>query len=299
MPTPLLQGIVPALATPLRAGGQVIDDEGADRLVEFLISSGVHGLFALGSTGEAVLLEQAQRLHMAELVMTRTQGRLPVYIHVGALRPAEVLELARHAARIGASGIAVLPPYYYTLDDAALERFFSQVAEAVTLPIYLYHIPMNAKNSIKVSLFSKLAERYPHILGMKDSGMDFGNFYDILQAKKPHHSAMMGNDAQILAALTLGGQGAVSAGATAVPEPYVQLWNAYHAGDMEAARKWQAVCARVKAMLVKPTPISPIKRVLELRGVCGPDVAPPLRPLSAAEADAVDREFAAIRALLA
>lgn len=126
MPTPLLQGIVPAVATPFRPGGQAIDDDGAVRLVDFLIQAGVHGLFALGSTGEAVLLEQAQRLHMAELVTNRTQGRLPVYIHVGALRPAEVLELARHAARIGASGIAVLPPYYYSLDDAALERFFSR-----------------------------------------------------------------------------------------------------------------------------------------------------------------------------
>jgi dihydrodipicolinate synthase/N-acetylneuraminate lyase len=299
MSTPLLQGIVPAVATPFRAGGQALDEAAAGRLVEFLINAGVHGLFALGSTGEAVLLEPAQRMRMAELVMTHTQGRLPVYIHVGALRPQEVIELSKHAARIGASGIAVLPPYYYSLDDAALERFFSQVAEAVTLPIYLYHIPMNAKNSIKVSLFSKLAERYPHILGMKDSGMDFGNFYDIIQAKKPHHSAMMGNDAQILAGLTLGGQGAVSAGATAVPEPYVRLWNAYHAGDMEGARKWQAVCAQVKAMFVKPYPISPIKRVLELRGICGPDVAPPLRPLSVAETELVDREFAAIQALLA
>src|SRR4051812_46856696 len=113
MSKPLLHGIVPALATPFLAGGETIDDAAAGRLIEFLVGAGVHGIFALGSTGEAVLLSQAQRLHLAELVMARVRGRLPVYIHVGALRPAEVIELARHAERIGASGIAVLPPYYY------------------------------------------------------------------------------------------------------------------------------------------------------------------------------------------
>lgn len=298
MNAPLLRGIVPAVATPFRPGGQEIDDESSNRLVDFLIQSGVHGLFALGSTGEAVLLDQRQRCHMAELVIARAKGRLPVFIHVGALRTQEVIALSQHAQSAGAAGIAVLPPYYYGLDDLALEQFFSRVAEAVSLPIYLYHIPMNAKNSVKVSLFSKLSARYPHILGLKDSSMDFGNFYDVVRAKKPHQSAMMGNDSQILPALVIGGTGAVSAGATAVPEPYVRLWNAFQAGHLDEARQWQEVCAKLRTLFVKPYPISPIKRVLELRGICGADVASPLRAMTAEESAAVEKDFNALRDLI-
>lgn len=294
MKSHLLHGIVPAVATPLLPGSEKFDDAAGSRLVDFLVDAGVHGLFALGSTGEAVLLDLEQRCHIAEHVIARAGGRVPVFVHVGALRPAEVLALARHAEKSGASGIAVLPPYYYGLDDAALERFFSEVAEAVQIPIYLYHIPMNAKNSIRIPLFSRLTSRYPHILGLKDSGMDFSYFQDLVRAKQPHHSAMMGNDAQILVAMLTGGQGAVSAGATAVPEPYVKLWNAWQAGDLASARKWQDVCARVRTMFVKPYPISPIKHVLHLRGIASPDVMRPLRPLTPAEAAATEAEFRGI-----
>jgi dihydrodipicolinate synthase/N-acetylneuraminate lyase len=225
-------------------------------------------------------------------VIDHANGRVPVVIHVGGQRVKEVITLARHASAAGADGIAVIPPYYYNMDDMALEQYFSLIAETVSgIPIYLYNIPSNAKNTIKTSLFARLAEKYPHIIGMKESSMDFANFYDLVQVAKANHVTLMGNDAQILPALAVGGTGAVSAGSTAVPEPYVHLYQAFQKGDLEEARKWQAVCAQVKKMLAKSYPIAPHKKVLELRGVIKAIQSPPLRSMNEAETEELKRNL--------
>ncbi len=293
-----LKGIVPAIVTPLCSSGKEIDEDSARNLVDFLIDNQVHGLFALGSTGECAYLDNALRQRMAAIVIDQANGRLPVIIHVGAQTLEDVLDLSYHAVSTGSDGIALIPPYYYTMDDLAMEQFFSKVAEAIHIPIYLYNIPMNAKNNIKVSMFVKLAKSYPHIMGMKDSSMNFENFYELIQEKESKHSAIMGNDAQILPALAVGGQGAVSAGATAIPEPFVKLYNAFLRGDMDDARKWQGVCAQVKKMFVKPYPIAPQKKVLELRGITGPTVRAPLRQMTIAETEELTRNYESIKQLL-
>ena len=286
-----LGGIVPALVTPLTASGADVDVDAARKLVRFLIAKKVNGLFALGSTGECGVLDIELRKKMAEVVIEEARGELPVVVHVGAPRESEVHHLAAHAVSAGADGIALVPPYYYGMDEAALEQFFTRVAHSVDLPIYLYNIPSNAKNVITVRLFIRLATAHEHIVGMKDSSMDFASYYELVQCKQPDHIALIGNDAQILAALAVGGQGAVSAGATAIPEPFVRLMAAFAKQDLVEARKWQSICARIRRMFVRPWPIAPLKMVLHWRGICDSTVAAPLRQMTSEETRELKNEF--------
>jgi len=129
---------------------------------------------------------------------------------------------------------------------------------------------------------------------MKESSMDFSNFCELVDVAQPHHVKLMGNDAQILPSLLIGGSGAVSAGSSALPEPYVNLYNAYEKGDLEEARKWQTVCAQVKKMLVKPYPIAPQKKVLELRGIISSPVKAPLRSMNRQETEELKRQLQAL-----
>ncbi|WP_099157021.1 dihydrodipicolinate synthase family protein [Virgibacillus ndiopensis] len=275
-----LEGIIPAFVTPLDPSGMKVDRKGIKNLVEFLIEKGVDGLFPLGSTGEGILFDLDTRKQIMSFITEEVNGRIPIVFHAGAHRQQDVLELARFAVNLRADGIAVIPPFYYSLDDNALDQFFSKVAEAVDCPIYLYNIPSNTKNKISTSLFNKLTDKYPHIVGIKDSCMDFNNFYDLTQVAESNQVILMGNDAQILPALTVGGSGSVSAGAVAVPEPYVALYQAYKKGDLDEARKWQAVCAEVKKMLLKSYPVGSHKKALELRGIINGTVSPPLRQMT-------------------
>ncbi|TBL73281.1 dihydrodipicolinate synthase family protein [Paenibacillus thalictri] len=276
-----LHGIISAMVTPLNTSGDDVDLEGVSSLVQFLLEKGVHGLFPLGSTGEGVLLTEKVRMKMAEKVVREVQDRVPVIIHSGAFRAEEVIRLAKHAEEIGADGVSVIPPSYYTMDEQALMQYFSVIAEQLqTFPVYLYNIPSNAKNAISVSLFAKLSQRHANIRGMKESSMDFSNFYELVQAATPEQVTLMGNDDQIFAALCIGGSGAISAGSTAVPEPYVELYKAFRAGDMQMAFYWQTICSKVKKMLVKSCPVAPHKKVLQLRNVMADKVSPPLRQLN-------------------
>ena len=287
-----VHGIISAMVTPLEAAGDNIDTAGVSRLVRYLIDSGINGLFPLGSTGEGVLLTERNRRRMAEAVVDEAAGKVPVIVHVGAFRTESVLELAKHAKEIGADGIAVIPPSYYAMDEPALYRYFSRIAEAVgPFPIYLYNIPSNAKNWIRTPLFLRLAEAYPFIVGMKESSMDFSVFYDFVQSAAERHVKLIGNDDLILPALAIGGSGAISAGSTALPEPYVALYRAYREGDMAKAGEWQKVCSLVKKMLNRACPIAPHKKLLSLRGLISDKVAEPLRQLT-------EQEFAELKASL-
>jgi len=287
-----LRGIVSAMVTPLQGSGDDIDVAGAGRLTRFLIESGIDGLFPLGSTGEGVLLTEQSRRRMAEAVVKEAAGKVPVIVHVGAFQMETVLSLALHAKEIGADGIAVIPPGYYGMDDEALFRYFSRIAEAVgPFPMYLYNIPGNAKNWIRTPLFLRLAEEFPFIVGMKESSMDFSVYGEFVRNAAPHHVKLIGNDDQILPALAIGGDGAISAGSTAVPEPFVALYRAFREGDLAAAGEWQKICSMVKKMLLRSCPVAPYKKLLSLRGIISDRVAEPLRQLS-------ERETAELKAAL-
>lgn len=279
-----LSGVVSAMVTPLDEQGETVDYAAIKTLVDFLLEKGINGLFPLGSTGEGILFSVEERKAIAESVIKHVSGRVPVVIHVGAHRLDEVIELARHASSLGADGIAVVPPFYYSLDALALSRFFSTVASAVpnTL-VYLYNIPSNVKNHITPTLFAELASKHDNVVGIKDSSQDFATFYQFIQIAKEKHVKLMGNDAQFLPALVMGANGCVSAASTAVPEPFVEVYRAFRAGDMEEAKKWQQVCAQVKQLLVKPYPVAPNKKVLSLRNIIQSGIRKPLRDMTTEE----------------
>lgn len=285
-----LSGVVSAMVTPLDKQGEKVDHGAIKTLVDFLLEKGITVLFPLGSTGEGILFSVEERKAIAESVIGHVSGRVPVVVHIGSHRLDEVIHLARHAASSGADGIAVVPPFYYSLDELALGEFFSSVASAVpNTSVYLYNIPSNAKNHITPNLFTQLASKHENIIGIKESSQDFAAFYQFIQTAKENHVKLMGNDAQFLPALVMGANGCVSAGSTAIPEPFVEVYRAFQAGDMEEAKKWQKVCAQVKQLLVKPYPVSPNKKVLSLRNVIHSGLRKPLRDMTTEEREELYR----------
>ena len=114
----MLRGALAAALTPLTDAGEALDEEAFAPYVEFLAAGGVDGLLALGTTGEGFLLPIEQRLRAAQLFVEAARGRLLVAVHCGAQSTWDTVELAAHAADIGADGVAVMAPPYFPLDDA-------------------------------------------------------------------------------------------------------------------------------------------------------------------------------------
>src|SRR4029079_13560588 len=128
--------LLAASVTPLRDGGARVDEAAIEPLARFLREGGVDGIFALGTTGEGVLLGMDEGRPVAERFREARAGRL--IVHCGAQSTADTAALAAHAAGIGADGVAVIPPPYYPLGDAALvEHFVGAGAARAPTPVYL------------------------------------------------------------------------------------------------------------------------------------------------------------------
>src|SRR5712691_13266084 len=133
----MLRGALAAAVTPLRDGGEALDEDAFGPYVEFLAAGGLDGLLALGTTGEGFLLPVEQRMRATQLFVEAARGRLAVAVHAGAQSTWETVELAAHAADIGADGVAVIAPPYFVLDESELLAHFAAAARAC-LPTPFY-----------------------------------------------------------------------------------------------------------------------------------------------------------------
>src|SRR3989449_8372838 len=109
----MLRGALAAALTPLREGGEALGEDAIEPYVDFLATGGVDGLLALGTTGEGFLLPLEQRLRAAQLFVEAADGRLLVAVHCGGQSTWDTVQLAAHAADVGADGVAVIAPPYF------------------------------------------------------------------------------------------------------------------------------------------------------------------------------------------
>lgn len=281
-----LYGVIPAVLTPFSPAGEV-EVAKLQRYVDWLIQRGVHGLFPCGTNGEGPAMTSAQRRTVVEAVVEAAGGRVPVVAMTGDLSTESTIGLTRHAQRAGASGAAIVTPWYFPLDEAALEAHFAAVAEAVPdFDLYLYNIPGNAQNSISPSLAARLAERYPRIRGVKDSSKSLQTLREFLAAL-PGRTVIAGTDTMLFDGLAAGAKGVVSAIADCFPEAMVAIYTAYQAGRMEDARVLQGRVNGLRDALKMGPYIHPYKLALSWRGIDVGTVRSPLRPCTTEEAWAI------------
>ncbi len=273
-----MRGIVVPLVTPLTAEGE-IDEAGVERLVGFLLRGGVHGLFALGSSGEFVSLGAAKKQRMAAAVVRAAAGRVPVCVGVSGNCLEEICAEARAAAELGADAVAALPPFYFRCSQSELVRFFSAIARASPLPLVLYNMPFRTNNNLEPETVQRLAD-HPNIAGIKDTVGDMARTLDLLGrlGNRSDFAYLHGNELLTAPSLLLGAQGAVPAIANFAPEVMVATWEAAQARDIE---RLKALHGRIQGLmrvwsLLEARPnesttlrLQAIKLVLELRGICG------------------------------
>jgi len=278
MPVPdfSLRGVITALVTPFDEAGRV-NAHALERLVEFQIRAGVHGLCPCGTTGEVALLSLEERKQVAEIVVRVAQGRVPVLVHTGAASTETTIALTRHAQEIGASAATVVTPWYFRLSDDALIHHYVRVAESVPdFPIYLYNIPQLTGNDLKPAVVHTIAERCPNVVGLKDSCGVLAQIIDSAAARGGKFNVAIGSDGLLLSAAVAGIGAAISGNANAVPELFVEFYNAFWRGDLTAAQAVQARIQHVRRALKDGGDLSLFKAVLTQRGIPAGGVRAPL-----------------------
>ena len=230
------RGIYPAIITPMRRDGEI--DEAAFReVMEYNIRAGVHGFWVAGGTGESILLTEDENGRIAEAAADQNRGRVKNIMHVGAATTAQTIRQAERAARAGVEAICAVPPFFYNGSDDDVVEYYRAVGSATDLPLFIYNLPSATGVEITTDLADRIQDRVPQLAGLKHSALNFGN---IVHFANMGLDCFTGSGMLMVSALSLGAAGTVDGPPCAAPEPWVEAWDAYHAGDMKAAEAAQS-----------------------------------------------------------
>ena len=284
-------GIIPPVITPL-TDRDALDHAGLERLVEHLISGGVHGLFILGTTGEAPSLGYRLRRELIERTCKLTAGRVPVLVGITDTAFVESVGVARHAAECGAAAVVLSTPYYFPAGQTELLGYVQNLLPQLPLPLVLYNMPSLTKVWFELDTLKKLTDQ-ERIVGIKDSSGDLAYFESLmsLRAARPDWSIMIGPEAMLPQAMKLGGDGGVTGGGNAYPRLFVECYKACVAGDaarIEATS--QAIDALQKIYDIGKYAsryIKATKCACSLLGLCDDFMAEPFHKFHAPERERV------------
>lgn len=240
-----LSGVIPPMITPLTEAGQV-DGPAIERLVEYLIESGVSGLFVLGSSGEGPWLTSTQRQQVIQGTARAAAGRVPVL--AGVLEPGtdRALEAAQMAADAGADALVVTSPYYFGAEAAVQIHHVSTIAAANPLPLVLYNIPTATHNPMAPHTVRALLE-IDNLIGIKDSAGNWEDFQELLALRRirPDFRVLQGAERLAAPSVLAGADGLVPGMGNLAPGLFDRLVQSAQAGERERALALQE---RVEAL---------------------------------------------------
>lgn len=280
-------GIIPPMVTPL-SDRDSLDTEGTSRLVDHLIAGGVHGIFILGTTGEAPSLSYRLRRELIDHVCQLASGRVPVLVGITDTSFVESVHLAQHAAGAGAAAVVLSTPYYFPAGQTELIRYVRNLVPELPLPLMLYNMPSLTKVWFELETLQQLAQ-IEQIVGIKDSSGDMDYFGRLMSLRtlRPDWSILLGPESKLSAAMALGGDGGVTGGANVFPTLFVQCYQAALAGDIEQVNRLnQTICefqqiyeiGKYASRHIKAT-----KCALSIQGICDDFLAEPFNRFQAPE----------------
>ena len=275
-----LKGIIPAVITPRADDGSVAVQNIAP-LVDYLFSKEVDGLFVCGTTGQGVSLSLEERKMVGEAVVSATCGRGTVTIHVGGIPTREVLELARHAGKIGVQAVSCVPPFYYPVGPEEIRDHYRRVADAAGLPVFIYNIPGTTNVPISPELAAALAED-GSVCGIKIPGATSYVLHQMVQIQDGRFRIFTG-ETNLLDGLVNGiTVGTIGSMSNWIPELFVGLLRNFQAGKLARAAELQHLACEVFSSYGIREQASTLV-LMENRGVKTGEPWLPVRPLTPEE----------------
>ncbi|MBE3590637.1 MAG: dihydrodipicolinate synthase family protein [Firmicutes bacterium] len=292
-----LEGVVPALATPFTADGE-LDEAALRRNVRALREAPLGGYLVLGSTGEFPHLSFEEKERAIAAVVEEAAGR-PVIAQTGEPSTAATVRLTRRAAELGAQAALVVTPSYYknALREREVAAFFRTVADASPIPVLVYNIPQTTGLNLSARQVAELAA-HGNIAGIKDSAGDLAQIADLVQLAPPGFGVFTGADVLLPAARLLGARGAILASANVFPEALGRIDGLLRAGRAEEAA---ALHRRLLPALrrLNRLGIPGYKAGMDAAGFTGGAPRAPLLPLPEEERRALAEEVAQVLRALA
>lgn len=284
----MFKGSIPALVTPFTAGGAVDEKAFADH-VDWVIAEGSSGLVPVGTTGESPTLSHDEHKRVVELCVEVANKRVPVIAGAGSNNTTEAIELAQHAEQAGADALLVVTPYYNKPTQKGLFAHFSAIADAVSLPIFIYNIPGRSVIDMTPETMGKLAKAHKNIVGVKDATGKIERVSEQRITCGPDFIQLSGEDATALGFNAHGGIGCISVTANVAPRLCAEFQAATLAGDYKKALEFQdRLMPLHKAIFLEPGLCGAKYGLSRLRGMDRTVRSPLVSSLEPSTEEAID-----------
>lgn len=275
-----LRGIVPPLVTPL-LDNNTLDIEGLERLIEHVVAGGVHGIFILGTTGEAQSISFKLRHEMIRQTARLLDKRLPLLVGISDTSLTDSIALADQAYQSGADAVVSAPPYYFATGQPELAEFYEQLIPQLNLPVFLYNMPVHTKVTFAPATIRRIAENHK-VIGFKDSSASGGYFQSVMHEMRdrPDFSLFVGPEEMMAESVLMGAHGGVNGGANMFPRLYVDLYNAAVAHDVANVHELHAKVMQISSTIYTvgsygSSYLKGVKAGLSVLGICNDFLAAP------------------------
>ena len=282
-----LKGIIPPIITPLLENG-TLDSHGLLKLLNHVIEGGVHGVFLLGTTGEAPSLTYSLRKQLVKEACSIINKRIPILVGITDTSVLESIEMANFAKEAGADALVIAPPYYFPISQIEMQEYLECLVPQLPLPFLLYNMPSCTKLHLSLETVKKAREL--GAMGIKDSSGNQSYFYDLLNEFKndPEFSIISGTELFLSESILNGGYGCVAGGANFFPKLFVELYEASLVRDFERIPILREKVIRIYNTIYAVGQynsrfIKGAKSALSTMGICKDYMAQPLKRFNHSE----------------
>ena len=277
----IFKGTATALITPFTSDG--VDFDSFDRILDDQLSGGVDAVVVLGTTGEPATMTAAEKKAVIEFAVKKLKGKLPVIVGTGANSTSAATEMSVLAESLGADALLLVTPYYNKATQQGLIAHFRTVADAVHTPIICYNVPGRTGVNMLPATFAELAE-HPNIAAVKEASGNLEQIEEAIRLTEGKAVVYSGDDGITVPVMTMGGMGVISVVSNAAPRFTAEMTSAFLSGDLKKAAKMQLdMLPLVRALFSEVNPI-PVKKAMQLRGLCNGTLRLPLTEMTAANA---------------
>jgi 4-hydroxy-tetrahydrodipicolinate synthase len=246
------KGSYSVLVTPFTEGGKSVDVDALKAFLDWQIEVGVPGVIMLGTTGEFLTLTDDERRLVVDTTVKHVDNRIDVLVGTMNAYTPNAVRYSREAQELGADGLMILPPYYYTPTHDEVFNYYKAICEAVQLPIMIYNNPFTSNVDLPATLIARIAKSFEQIQYIKEASTDVARVRDVIEASDGLVRVFAGE--RVVDSYLLGAIGYVNPYGNYIPHASSEICNLLDAGRINDARKVQRLIDKIDHIIAEGHP---------------------------------------------
>lgn len=238
--------------TPFTEDGSAIDIGALKNFLDWQLQVGVPGIIALGSTGEFLTVDDEERRLVVETYVNHIDGRIPVLIGTMNAHTPNAVRHSRQAQDLGADGVMIIPPYYYTPTEDEIFNYYAAIDRAISIPVMLYNNPVTSNVDMSAQLVARLCRELETVQYIKESSLDLARVRDVIEASEGEMKVFAGE--RIVDSFLLGAIGYVNPYGNYIPVASHRIFDLLGAGRMDDALAVQRLIDRIDHVIAAGHP---------------------------------------------